>query len=36
MLADTMAPEAYANGGRAVGLATTVGFLCAFLLHALT
>jgi zinc transporter, ZIP family len=36
MLADTMAPEAYANGGRAVGLMTTVGFLCAFLLHALT
>jgi ZIP family zinc transporter len=36
MLADTMAPEAYANGGRSVGLMTTVGFLLAFLLHALT
>jgi ZIP family zinc transporter len=36
MLADTMAPEAYAHGGRAVGLMTTVGFLVAFLLHALT
>jgi ZIP family zinc transporter len=36
MLADTMAPEAYANGGRSVGLATTVGFLAAFLLSAMT
>jgi ZIP family zinc transporter len=36
MLADTMAPEAYAHGGRSVGLATTGGFLTAFLLIALT
>lgn len=36
MLADTMAPEAYANGGRTVGLLTTVGFLSAFFLTALT
>lgn len=36
MLADTMAPEAYANGGRTAGLATTIGFLGAFLLSAIT
>lgn len=36
MLADTMAPEAYENGGRTVGLLTTVGFLSAFFLTALT
>ncbi|MQA80005.1 MAG: ZIP family zinc transporter [Streptosporangiales bacterium] len=35
MLADTMAPEAFDNGGRAVGLVTTLGFLAAFLLTAL-
>jgi zinc transporter, ZIP family len=34
MLADTMAPEAYEHGGRSVGLATTVGFLAAFLITA--
>ncbi|MEV6525819.1 ZIP family zinc transporter [Longispora sp. NPDC051575] len=36
MLADTMAPEAFENGGRTVGLATTLGFLSAFLITALT
>ncbi|PXY33874.1 ZIP family metal transporter [Prauserella flavalba] len=36
MLADTMAPEAYENGGRSVGLVTTAGFLSAFLLTALS
>jgi zinc transporter, ZIP family len=30
MLADTMMPEAYAQGGRAVGLLTTLGFALAF------
>lgn len=35
MLADTMAPEAYENGGRTVGLVTTAGFLAAFLLTAM-
>lgn len=30
MLADTMVPEAYAQGGRAVGLLTTLGFAVAF------
>ena len=29
MLADTMVPEAYANGGKAVGLLTTLGFATA-------
>jgi ZIP family zinc transporter len=32
MLADTMMPEAFANGGPVVGLATTVGFALAFLI----
>lgn len=32
MLADTMMPEAFENGGPAVALATAFGFLCAFLL----
>jgi ZIP family zinc transporter len=29
MLADSMVPEAYQHGGRTVGLATVLGFLCA-------
>ena len=32
MLADTMMPEAFESGGRAVGLLTTLGFALAFLL----
>ena len=36
MLADTMMPEAFENGGPLVALATAVGFLCAFLLSQLT
>ncbi|MBA2597585.1 MAG: ZIP family zinc transporter [Chloroflexota bacterium] len=32
MLADTMIPEAFQNGGPVVALATAVGFACAFLL----
>ncbi len=32
MLADTMMPEAFENGGPLVALATAVGFACAFLL----
>ncbi len=32
MLADTMMPEAFENGGPFVALATAVGFACAFLL----
>jgi ZIP family zinc transporter len=32
MLADTMMPEAFANGGEAVGLATVLGFATAFFL----
>lgn len=32
MLADTMVPEAYEHGGRAVGLLTVLGFALAFLL----
>lgn len=32
MLADTMMPEAFENGGRSVGLLTTLGFGLAFLL----
>ena len=32
MLADTMFPEAFRNGGPWVALATTLGFACAFLL----
>lgn len=34
MLADTMMPEGFAHGGRAVGLVTTLGFALAFLLSA--
>ena len=33
MLADTMMPEAFDNGGDLVGLATTAGFAVAFALH---
>ncbi len=32
MLADTMIPEAYADGGSLIGLATAFGFAAAFLL----
>jgi len=32
MLADTMIPEAFENGGDLAGLATTLGFAAAFLL----
>jgi ZIP family zinc transporter len=32
MLADTLLPEAFRGGGRAISLATTAGFLVAFLL----
>jgi len=32
MLASTMMPEAYQEGGPAVGVVTTVGFLVAFIL----
>jgi len=35
MLADTMMPEAFAHGGKLVGVATTLGFGVAFGLHAL-
>lgn len=35
MLASTMMPEAYEEGGEAVGLVTTVGFLLAFILSRL-
>ena len=35
MLADTMMPEAFANGGRLVGLITTLGFGVAFAISAL-
>jgi zinc transporter, ZIP family len=35
MLADTMMPEAFAHGGRLVGLATTLGFAVAFAISAL-
>jgi ZIP family zinc transporter len=35
MLAETMMPEAYLRGGRAVGLATTLGFGVAFAVSAL-
>jgi len=35
MLADTMMPEAFARGGRMVGLATTLGFGLAFAISAL-
>jgi ZIP family zinc transporter len=35
MLADTMMPEAYENGGRLVGVVTTLGFAVAFVIHTL-
>jgi len=35
MLADTMMPEAFENGGKLVGLVTTTGFAAAFLLSQL-
>jgi ZIP family zinc transporter len=35
MLADTMMPEAYENGGRLVGVVTTLGFATAFVIHTL-
>ena len=35
MLADTMMPEAFANGGRLVGVLTTAGFALAFAISAL-
>ena len=36
MLADTMMPEAFENGGPFVAMATVIGFLCAFLLSHLS
>jgi len=36
MLADTMMPEAFANGGPLVAMATAIGFACAILLTQLT
>ena len=35
MLADTMFPEAYENGGKLVGVITTLGFAIAFTIHLL-
>jgi ZIP family zinc transporter len=35
MLADTMMPEAYEHGGKLVGVATTLGFAVAFVVHTL-
>ena len=35
MLAQTMMPEAFQNGGRLVGVVTTVGFAVAFTIHTL-
>ena len=35
MLASTMMPEAYEEGGSVVGLVTTIGFLAAFVLSRL-
>jgi ZIP family zinc transporter len=35
MLADTMVPEAFAHGGKLVGVATTFGFALAFVISAL-
>lgn len=35
MLADTMIPEAYENGGKLVGIVTTLGFAIAFTIHTL-
>jgi ZIP family zinc transporter len=36
MLADTMMPEAYEDGGKLVGIATTLGFAVAFTIHSLS
>jgi ZIP family zinc transporter len=36
MLADTMMPLAYENGGKLVGVATTLGFAVAFTIHSLS
>ena len=35
MLADTMMPEAFEQGGKAVGLLTTLGFAVAFAIETL-
>jgi zinc transporter, ZIP family len=35
MLADTMMPEAFENGGRLAGVVTTLGFATAFMIHQL-
>ena len=35
MLADTMMPEAFENGGKLVGVVTTLGFVVAFTIHQL-
>jgi len=35
MLADTMMPEAYENGGKLVGVVATLGFVVAFTIHTL-
>jgi ZIP family zinc transporter len=35
MLADTMFPEAFEDGGKWVGVATTLGFAVAFTIHSL-
>jgi ZIP family zinc transporter len=35
MLADTMMPEAFQQGGKAVGLLTTLGFALAFAISSL-
>ena len=35
MLADTMMPEAYAHGGKLVGVVTTLGFATALLIDQL-
>jgi zinc transporter, ZIP family len=35
MLANTMMPEAYEDGGKWVGVATTIGFAVAFMIHVL-
>ena len=36
MLADTMMPEAYENGGKLVGVVTTLGFCVALTIHELS
>jgi ZIP family zinc transporter len=35
MLANTMMPEAFEDGGKLAGVATTLGFAVAFTIHAL-